>query len=169
MQATHSLRRETPEDQPFLFELYGATRQEELDAAGLSGPFRETFLRQQFHAMTVGYAQTFADADRWIIERSGRPVGRLLVSRVGDEHRVVDLAVLPGHRGLGIGGEILRRIQRDAAAAGMPVRLQVFEDNRARQLYRRLGFIETGSNGMRVQMEWRPDSRPSAPGSCPEG
>jgi ribosomal protein S18 acetylase RimI-like enzyme len=156
--ALNALRAETAADQEFLFALYAATRQEELAAAGLTSPIREILLQQQFLAMSAGYTQAFPNARRWIIEREGRPIGRLIVHRAPNEYRIVDLALCPEFRGRGIGGEVIRSVQQEAASDGMPVRLQVAADNRARFLYSRLGFIETGLNELRVQMEWRAHS-----------
>jgi len=150
----NSLRNEVAGDEAFLYALYATTRQEELDAVGLIGPVRAAFLQHQFHAMTAGYAQAYPEASRCIIEHQGAPAGYLIVQRTTDEHRLVNIALRPEFQGRGIGSELIRRIQREAATAGVPVRLQVFENNRARSLYRRLGFVETETNGLRVLMEW---------------
>lgn len=43
-----------------------------------------------------------------------------------------------------------------AEAAGKPVTLDVMHGNRARRLYLRLGFRQTGRDADKVQMIWRP-------------
>lgn len=153
-----ALRRETTEDLPFLAGLYAETRKEELDAAGLTGPIRDAFLRQQFEAMMAGYARSFPSADQWIIQHEHESAGRLIVNRGLDEIRLVDIAVLSRFRGLGIGADVIRRLQERAISDRVPLRLQVFEGSRALRLYHRLGFVATGIRGLRVQMEWSPDS-----------
>lgn len=153
----NTLRRETTEDLPFLAGLYAETRNEELDAAGLAGPIRDAFLRQQFEAMMTGYARSLPSADRWIIQRDHESVGRLVVNHGLDEIRLVDIAVLSRFRGLGIGAEVIQRLQETATSDRLPLRLQVIEGSRALRLYHRLGFVAMRSQGLRVQMEWSPD------------
>ena len=152
------LRPQTPDDLGFLRDVYASTREDEVRAAGLSGMARAAFLESQFQAMTRGYKSTFPNADARIVEWEGRPVGRWLLDRSPQEHRLVHVALLPEFRGRGIATALIREAQREAGTAGRPLRLQVFADNRARELYRRLGFVETGDDGLRVRMEWRSES-----------
>ena len=53
---------------------------------------------------------------------------------------MIDIALLPDHRGRGIGARLLRDVLHEATAAGLPVRLSVERSNPARSLYERLGF-----------------------------
>jgi GNAT superfamily N-acetyltransferase len=151
-----TLRPESPEDQPFLAELYGTTRQRELDAAGLPGAIREVFVAQQFRAQTTGHSLTFPSAKRWIILTEGTAVGRLMVSSSNSEIRVVDLAILPSHQGQGIGTRLIRDLQTQALQANLPLRLHAVPDGPAETLYRRLGFLRTEAPSIRVAMEWTP-------------
>jgi len=91
-----------------------------------------------------------------IICLGGRPVGRLVIHRGAGEIRVVDLALLPERRNLGVGTELMRRVCREAAAAGRPVRLSVLKHNRAGRWYARLGFTPVGELGIYDEWEWRP-------------
>ncbi len=69
------------------------------------------------------------------------PVGRLYLARLTDEIRIVDIAIMPEHRGRGIASRLLSPdVIAEAEAAGLPVRLHVEHWNRARHLYERLGF-----------------------------
>lgn len=157
------LRAEEPADLPFLFALYAATREPELAATRWSAAQCTAFLRQQFAALTAGYAATYPDADRWILESGGTSVGAVIRSRSAEEHRVVYLALAPAHRGRGLGGALLRHLQQEAAEARVPLRLQAFVDSPALRLYRRLGFVETGTDGLRIGFEY-PVPTPSARG-----
>lgn len=80
----------------------------------------------------------------------GEPVGaawlRLLkgdergYGYVDDETPELGMAVLPEHRGRGIGSALLRRLLESAAAAYRSVCLSVSADNPAVRLYERAGF-----------------------------
>lgn len=59
----------------------------------------------------------------------------------------------PNFQGRGVGTSIINGVLAEARARGKAVRLQVFKVNeRARALYRRLGFRETGETPTHVQM-----------------
>ena len=68
----------------------------------------------------------------------------------------MDIALLPGYRNAGIGRRLVRDIQNEARAKGLPVRLHVELFNRAVHLYERLGFSRIGENGIYLKMEWLP-------------
>jgi ribosomal protein S18 acetylase RimI-like enzyme len=150
-------RPETPADQPFLLELYASTRQEELDALDWSGAARKTFLEIQFKAQQQGYRAAFPLAEFSITLLGNTPIGHIVVNRSENDIRLVDIAVLPGHRGLGAGTTLIGNLLREAAAAGKPVRLSVLKGQRALTLYHRLGFRKVKDDGVRDQMEWRAD------------
>jgi ribosomal protein S18 acetylase RimI-like enzyme len=80
----------------------------------------------------------------------------LLLSRLEDEIRLVDIALLPEHRGQGIGRRLIEGLFAEAAGAGKAVRLHVGKDNRAVPLYTRLGFQIIGDKETHFFMEWRP-------------
>lgn len=153
-----ALRAATPEDDAFLFALYASTRAEELDAWGLAGPQREAFLRMQYLAQQQHYRAQLARADHRIILLGGAPAGRLLVDRRPDELRLADIALLPEHRGKGLGAQLVRALLQEAKAAGVPVRLHALQGGRAAALYARLGFAARSADGPYVLMEWRPDA-----------
>lgn len=147
------LRPCSPDDQGFLFRLYCDTRADELSSFGWTEAQQEAFLRMQFNAQQSWYATAYAGADHKIILAEGRPVGRILVFREPGANRLVDIALLSEFRGQGIGTQLLRDLLDKSAEQGLPVRLQVLKSNRAQNLYQRLGFVETGDDGMYYQME----------------
>jgi ribosomal protein S18 acetylase RimI-like enzyme len=148
------IRREQPQDEAFLFELYVSTRKEELDAWGWPPEMRHAFLTMQFKA-SQGYRGTFPDAEFQIILLDGVSAGRMIVHRAPGELRLVDIALLPQFRNAGTGSALLQRILGEAAAADKPVRLKVLKGNRAERFYHRLGFTKTGETEMHFEMEWR--------------
>ncbi len=152
-----SLRSAIPEDQTFLFELYGSTRREEMAAWGWDSAQEQMFLKMQFTAQRRHYNIAFPDADHKIILSQNRPIGLIVVFRMVREIRLVEIALLPEHRGSGIGASLVRGLLQEAKQAGKPVTLHVGKLNRAARLYQRLGFSIIGDTGTDYKMEWRPD------------
>ncbi len=113
------------------------------------------FLAQQFHAQHSHYQQHYAAAGRWIIEHGGVPVGRLIVFDSACEVEIVDIALLPEARGLGIGGALIAAVQAQAVIGGKSVNLHAEKNNPARSLYFRLGFTVTEDRGVYDFLEWR--------------
>ena len=90
-----------------------------------------------------------------IVACDGTPCGYLRVEdRAGDIH-VREIVLRPDFQGRGIGSALLRAVIERARARGVPVRLGTFHQNRALDLYRRLGFRETGRTASHVLLEWR--------------
>ena len=153
-------------DQELLFRIYASTRAEELAPVPWTEAQKEAFLRMQFRAQSLDYAANYPDAEFLIILRDGVPAGRLYLDRRADELRIVDIALLPEHRGAGLGGAILRDLLAEAAAAGKPVRIHVERFNPALRLYERLGFRRTADLGVYYLMEWEAGAA-SGPGADP--
>ena len=151
LRAVHDL------DDEFLFEVYASTRADVLAPVGWNDTQIRDFVQMQHRAQSADYRERFPDADYSVIMLSGRPVGRLWVDRHHDEIRILDITVLPAHQGRGIGTSLLEQLQREARDAGVALRDSVLIDNpRAEALYRRLGFVQIGENGMYRSLEWTP-------------
>ena len=160
-----TLRPITPEDEPFLFEVYAAARMEELAQVPWDEAQKDTFLTFQFTAQQQHYQTKFADADFSVILDAGAPMGRLYVDRRVDEIRILDIALLPAHQGRGIGRDLIRDLLAEAAAAGKPVRIYVENyQHRAQALFKSLGFEQTEDHGVSVLMQWQPEGHPEAEG-----
>jgi ribosomal protein S18 acetylase RimI-like enzyme len=149
-----TLRPARPEDEAFLYQLYADTRAAELAALDWSDAQREAFLSLQFRAQQAHYAE-YPNADPQIIVEVDRAIGRLLVSRLADEIRLVDIALLPQWRGRGIGAVLIQQLLDEAARLDKPVRLHVEKSNPAQRLYRRLGFTPLADIGLYYLMEWQ--------------
>ncbi|MAE65353.1 MAG: GNAT family N-acetyltransferase [Phycisphaeraceae bacterium] len=146
----------TPDDGAFLLEVYASTRSDEMALLDWSGREKQAFLEQQFNAQHTYYQEQFDGARFDVIERDGRPIGRLYVDRCDDVLHVIDIALLPAHRRRGIGGAIMSDLLAEAGAAGKPVRIHVERHNPAMRLYERLGFRPIGDTGVYLLMEWTP-------------
>lgn len=146
----------TNSDLPFLARLYASTRTEELAVTDWSDAQKAAFLDMQFQAQHAHYEQHYRSADRLVIRREATPVGRLYLARWATEHRIVDIALVPEHRGQGLGTALLCDLLDEAAAAGKTVSIHVETFNRAYGLYRRLGFQKVGDYGAYDLIRWNP-------------
>lgn len=151
-----SLRPLGLDDQEVLFEVYASTRLEEMAPLGWDEAQVKAFLEMQFAAQHDYYQNRFPDADFQIVEQDGEAIGRLYVDRRADEIRIIDIALLPGHRGGGIGSALLGDILVEAAQTKRPVRIHVEQLNPALRLYERLGFTKTADHGVYHLMVWTP-------------
>jgi GNAT superfamily N-acetyltransferase len=148
------MRTLTDADLPFLARLYASTRMEELAPVDWPETQKAAFLQMQFDAQHAHYRQHYHGTDWLVILRDGEPVGRLYLARWRHEHRIVDIALLPAHRGEGLGTALLRDLLDEAAAAGKDVTIHVEKFNPARTLYARLGFVPVGEEGVYDLMRW---------------
>lgn len=90
-----------------------------------------------------------------IIIVDGVPAGVFSVA-VNSEHVFLsELQILPEYQGRGLGSQIIKQQMQDAKSLKLPLRLQVLRENKAQQLYRRLGFDVTETTDIHVKMEWR--------------
>jgi GNAT superfamily N-acetyltransferase len=153
-----SYRPITDEDMPFLAALYFSTRAEEVAQTGWPAEIQHQFLAQQFDAQHRHYQRHYADAEWLIIERGGETVGRLYIEEWPSQIRIIDIALVPAARGLGIGAAIFEDTFDVARAKGKKVSIHVEKNNRARNLYLRLGFELIADEGVYDLLEWRPDS-----------
>jgi GNAT superfamily N-acetyltransferase len=144
----------TEADLPFLYEVYASTRTEELAVVPWSDQQKAAFLVQQFQAQHADYARNYPDADRLIVLRGNQPAGRLYIERNAREHSVIDIALLPQHRGHGLGAAIMRDLQDEAGSVGKPLTIYVEKFNPALRLYRRLGFQTVEDLGVYDLMRW---------------
>jgi ribosomal protein S18 acetylase RimI-like enzyme len=148
------LRPAGPEDVPFLLGVYASTREEELKLVPWPEEQKSAFVRMQFHAQKAYYEANYTGAVFQIILADGEPAGRLYTRRTDDEIRVMDIAILPAFRNLGIGSTLLRQIQQQAAVEGRKVGIHVEVFNPAQKLYERLGFKRVSDRGVYHFLQW---------------
>lgn len=139
----------TPDDDAFLLAVFADSRP---DLRLLPEPSRQHLIELQFRAQRVQYRADAPEAIDWVLEleRDGtvRPVGRCYLVQGADQHRLLDLAIATEFRGQGLGSAVLRRLCVTATAAGVPLRLNVWQANAgAIRLYRRLGFRDEAADG----------------------
>jgi ribosomal protein S18 acetylase RimI-like enzyme len=149
-----ALRPADATDAEFLNAVYASTRQEELAPVPWSAADKEAFLRQQFAAQDAYYRQHWPNTEFLVILDGGEPIGRLYVCESADQLIVMDIALLPEHRGRGIGTRLVEALLERAKAHAVPVTLHVEANNPAQRLYARLGFVDVGEEGVYRELEW---------------
>jgi GNAT superfamily N-acetyltransferase len=143
-----ALRAATDADVDFLRELFSSTRIDEFARVGMPAEQIEALLVSQFSIQHDYYHQHYPNGRFDIITYRGNRVGRLYHNWCADSAQLIDIALLPAHRGAGIGSQLMRALVARAASACVPMRLYVEFDNPVRALYRRLGFVPAGENGV---------------------
>jgi ribosomal protein S18 acetylase RimI-like enzyme len=149
-----TLRAATPDDEPFLFEVFASTRQDEFRF--LEEQQKQALIRMQYNAQRFQYDEGFPQAESRIILLDDRPAGRMLVDECEREFVLIDIALLPEHRKLGIGTQLLNKLLHRAVVARKPIRLHVLKSNPALHLYERLGFLRVGDDSMYLEMVFQP-------------
>ena len=133
---------ESPRDSKAIVEILNSYAS---DPAGLGKP-----LSQEVMERLIPGLRGLPNRLVLLAESDGSPVG-LAVCFFGYSTfharpllNIHDLAVLPGHRGKGVGQALLREIERRARAADCcRLTLEVQDDNRrARAIYERYGFTD---------------------------
>jgi ribosomal protein S18 acetylase RimI-like enzyme len=142
------LRPMVPDDQSFLLELYASTRELELAPVPWSADEKAAFLSFQFQCQHQHYQQHYAGARFDIVESEGERIGRLYLAELGDELRIMDIALVPGARRRGIGTRLLQAVLARAQRQGRSVSIHVERDNPALALYQRLGFQRSEDRGV---------------------
>lgn len=149
-------------DEALLFELFAADKRAEFAAFGVPAEQAETLVAMQYRGRKMTYSQQHPNAeDSIIFDENGRPVGRLLVDRGTYRWRILDIAVLPAHRGKGLATAALKDCQSRCAERGAILELGVSPASPARALYERLGFRATDGDAVATQMLWSAGGRES--------
>jgi len=151
-----ALRPAQDADQQFLYALFAEVKAAEFESVGFAPSAIEGLLRMQFDAQERSYRAAHPNASFDLVLLDGAPVGRIYVDREGEALELIDIAVMGGHRGRGIGSVLLRELTAEADADGRPVRLHVAVGNPAIRLYKRFGFHPTAGDEVYVTMERAP-------------
>jgi ribosomal protein S18 acetylase RimI-like enzyme len=151
-----TLRPATDADYYFMRMLYEDTRAEEMKRFPFDEFQRKEFLDQQFGAQYKHYQIHYPTCERNIVEKDGRPIGRIWIDEWRDQIRLVDIAIRSEFRGSGIGTKLLDDVMERGRDAGKPVTIHVESYNPALRLYERLGFEKVDTNGVYFLMRWTP-------------
>lgn len=112
---------------------------------------------QQYVAQTSSYKQQYPHANNLILKINGLEIGRFLVDFSDDPVHAIDIAILPDMQSKGAGTQVFEALLAAARQHGAGVSLKTLSGQRAQDLYTRLGFIVTKTEGPHVSMIWMPD------------
>lgn len=141
------------DDAGLLLALYASAREAELALTGWDEAQRRAFLELQLRAREQHRDATRAAVELWVVTLDDVPVGQLDLARTDGAVEVLEIALMPGLRGQGLGTALLAQVLAAADADGLATRLHVEEGNPARRLYERLGFELVGATGLHLAME----------------
>jgi len=151
----YRLRAATTDDVQFLADVViEATR----DQGRVGDDFDESDFREKFGEWTLDQIRGAVPGGMTsVIEVGHERVGRVRVTRTATCIELPGIQILPRFQGHGIGTAIIENLQGEAAAAGLPVDLEVEKDNPdARRLYERLGFVHVGETAEEYKLRWNP-------------
>ena len=138
------LRPASEEDLDFAWRLYRT----------LMKPLTEELLEwheQRQHAMVK---QALHVAGTSVVTIEGTRAGWLQVRETADEIYLAQLYIRPESQDQGVGTALVRQLCNLARRQGKALRLDIMTNNRARTLYERLGFRETGKSKHKIRMQW---------------
>lgn len=142
-------------DEAFLLQVYGSSRADELARVPWSEEQKQAFVKMQFTAQRDHYAAVYPQARHDIIYVDETAAGRIYVDRDAERVHVLDVTVLPEHRGRGVGSTLLRRLMDEAGASGKAVTIYVEFFNPSLRLFERLGFQREKEEGFQFLMKWQ--------------
>ncbi|MBS1792006.1 MAG: GNAT family N-acetyltransferase [Acidobacteria bacterium] len=150
------LRSSVPEDEDFLVAVYGSTRQQELAMVPWTEEQKEAFVRFQLKAQLAHYQNEYPNAEYSIILFDDQPVGRLYIDRREDDLRIMDITLLPEHRGKGISSPIIRHLMDEASVLEKRLSINLDKLSQSQPIFEHFGFNPAEDSGFHVLYAWHP-------------
>jgi GNAT superfamily N-acetyltransferase len=151
---TVSLRPETDEDDAFLRRLITATIIQELGADSWPEPMRTHLAGMQYTMRRQAVRARYPGGESRIVLADGVECGWLFSADLPEVVWLVEVMVAAEFRGKGIGGFAVRQVIERAGERPVHLKVNVTND-RAIQLYERLGFRRIGGDEVQYLMERR--------------
>ncbi|CAO3380528.1 GNAT family N-acetyltransferase [Azospirillum argentinense] len=155
-----SMRYPRRSDDDFLLGLFMESRPW-LAQAHHDRDFIRMLYEQQYNAMRVGQETRYPQHLDFVVEKTGQPVGRIVMDMGRWDWRVAEVHIHKPARGKGIGTDLLRSIQGTAMQLRLPMTLSVNEaDTRVHWFYYRLGFDLLVKSSPILELIWLPPGHP---------
>lgn len=135
-----------PEDAPRLAEIRAEAMRPSLEALGRYDPER---VRRRF-------LDGFVASDTVVLLRGEEIAGFYVLRQRPGELYLDHLYLAEGARGLGLGRRVIGRLQQEARAAGLPIRLMALKGSPANAFYRACGFEPVGEEAFDILYRWQP-------------
>jgi ribosomal protein S18 acetylase RimI-like enzyme len=135
-----SLRKQVDTDLIFIKRLFDEVKSYELNAGQWQDELRKQILDMQFSAHELHFKNNLSNGEDSIILFEGNPVGRLILDRSDNDINLADIIILPEYQGKGIGKFVIEKIINESDTSGKTITLIVSKNNRAMNLYSKLGF-----------------------------
>ncbi len=110
------------------------------------------YLQNQLLWSNDGFDTAWAGRENWMICQDGGVLGFISLSRDSNALYIRELHMLEQYRGLGAGSWVLQQMALKARTLGL-LRLTVFKNNPAKQLYERMGLRVVGDEDSFWRME----------------
>ncbi len=149
------LRPVQQKDHTFLFKLFRKTYDHDIDFGDDENAIHE-YYEEQFLNRENYYTKYYPSIQYYIVLLSGKEVGRLSLDYSDKVYELIDLALLPAYRGMGVGGYLIESLKREAAENDSEVAVRVDKGNAASRLFERKGFVELIDGGFIHEFKWRP-------------
>lgn len=99
------------------------------------------------------FARKWALGSYEVVETGRERIGGMLMTVEEDHLRLHEIMILPSHQGKGFGEFLVRGAIERARELGLPLRIRLLRENRARALYERCGLRVIRETGVRTWME----------------
>lgn len=143
------------DDESFLFQIFAASRAEEMARVPWDDSLKRAFLWSQFQAQSEQYRIKYPTGDFSVILLDTQPVGRLYLGRLEEQLRIIDLAVLPQFQRQGIAREIMAELMTESRRRHKPIRIYVESFNPALAWFLKLGFQKIDGDDVYYFLEWQ--------------
>ena len=110
------------------------------------------YLQNQLLWSNDGFDTAWAGRENWMICQDDSVLGFVSLSRDSNALYIRELHMLEQYRGLGAGSWVLQQMALKARTLGL-LRLTVFKNNPAKQLYERMGLRVVGDEDSFWRME----------------
>lgn len=103
------------------------------------------------------FERDFSNIEQFsVIEMNEKICGFVQIYDHDDTIELVEIHLIPEMQGNGIGSDIIKKLLERAKNENKSVRLGCFKENiRAKKLYQKLGFVQTGETGTHFVFEWQ--------------